>query len=389
METDIFANSNTLLDAFKNANALTLKYHGDQTTLERAVFLSWWCGKGDCDFCYLSTQRHRIKDPSRARRRTSSILAEVEILRRIGCRLEFLSSGYGSHSIEELRRIAQMVSHVSGEGVWLNVGVLREEQLRTFGDEVVGIVASIETFNTELRKRVCPDKSLKKSLKTLKEAEKLGMKKAATIVLGLGEGKSQIPALLDFIKNINLDRITIYSLNPHRETPLSNHPPPASLYQAGVIALIRLNFPELEIIGGTWIDQLPNIGLILLAGSNGITKYPFFSMFGNRYGMKVEEEVRYANRKLLGTFSDMNILAGRKKLQRNKDPRRVLKGMKPLIPSSIIGKMEVMKDEIDDKIESYVKTVAKRKARFTQPSPGSRRSLKRCQRTRLSSYHPP
>jgi biotin synthase-like enzyme len=243
--------------------------------------------------------------------------------------------------------------------------------------------------NTEVRKRVCPDKNLGKSIETLGEAEKLGLKKAATIVLGLGEDKSQIPALLDFVHSTNLDRITIYSLNPHRGTPLSNSPPPASLYQAGVIALLRINFPELEIIGGTWIDQLPNIGLMLLAGANGITKYPLFSMFGNRYGMKVEEEVRYANRRLLGTFSDMDILAGKKKLQRNKDPRRVLKGRKPQIPGSIIEKVEAMRGEIGDKIESYVETVVKRRTKFTQPSPRSRRSLKRCQRTRLSSYRPP
>lgn len=364
MESDIFSNPNTLLDALKEANALTLKHHGSHTTLERAVFLAWWCGKGDCDFCYLSTQRHRIKDPSRARRRASSILAEVEILRRIGWRVEFLSSGYGSHSIEELREIAGMVSYVSGEGVWLNVGVLSEKQLMTFGDEVEGVVASIETVDAELRKRVCPDKDLEKSIKMLEEAEKLGLKKAATIVLGLGEDKSQIPALLDFIHNTNLDRITIYSLNPHRGTPLSNSPPPASLYQSGVIALIRLNFPELEIIGGTWIDQLPNIGLMLLAGANGITKYPLFSMFGNRYGMKVEEEVRYASRQLLGTFSDMDVLAGRKKLRRNKDPRRVLKTRKPQLPSSIAEKVEAMQREIDAKIESYVKTVVKRAEKY-------------------------
>jgi len=364
LETDIFSDSSALLDALKKANASTIKHHGSNATLERAVFLSWWCGKGDCDFCYLSTQRHRIKDPAKARRRVSSVLAEVEILRGIGWRVEFLSSGYGSHSIEELQRIAQMVSYVSGDGVWLNVGVLSDEQLRAFGDEIAGVVASIETLDTELRKRVCPDKDLKKSVEMLIEAEKLGLKKGATIVLGLGEDESQIPALLDFVRSNNLDRVTVYSLNPHRGTPLGNHPPPASLYQAGVIALLRLNFPKLEIIGGTWIDQLPNIGIMLLAGANAITKYPLFSMFGNRYGRKVEEEVRYSNRQLLGTFSDMDVLAGRKKLPKNRDPRCVRKCMKPRIPGTIAEEVESMRGEIDDKIRSYVETVEKRAKKY-------------------------
>ena len=41
---------------------------GNLITLERAVFLSWWCDKGDCAFCYMSTQKDKIKDPTKARR---------------------------------------------------------------------------------------------------------------------------------------------------------------------------------------------------------------------------------------------------------------------------------------------------------------------------------
>lgn len=294
----------------------------------------------------------------------SSILAEVELCRRIGWRVEFLSSGYGSHGLEELREIAQMVSHVSGEGVWLNIGLLKEEQLNYFGEELLGVVASIETLDPLVKKSVCPEKHLEKSVEMLRNAEKLGLKKGATIILGLGEDESQLPALLEFIESTHLDRITVYSLNPHKGTPVSNQPPPASLYQAGVIALLRLNFPELEIIGGTWMDQLPNIGPMLLAGANGITKYPLFNMYGNRYGLKVEEEFKYTGRQLLGTFTDMNILAGRKKLPRNKDPSYVFKTRTPRIPDSTARRVEAMREDINAKINGYVETVLKRAARY-------------------------
>ena len=58
MDYDIF-------DLIKKANEITLKRHGDLITLERAIFLSWWCDKGDCAFCYMSTQKEKIKDPKR------------------------------------------------------------------------------------------------------------------------------------------------------------------------------------------------------------------------------------------------------------------------------------------------------------------------------------
>ena len=46
-----------IFDLIKDANDITLKKHGNLITLERAVFLSWWCDKGDCAFCYMSTER--------------------------------------------------------------------------------------------------------------------------------------------------------------------------------------------------------------------------------------------------------------------------------------------------------------------------------------------
>ncbi|MBI5252845.1 MAG: radical SAM protein, partial [Euryarchaeota archaeon] len=181
-----------------------------------------------------------------------------------------------------------------------------------------------------------------------------------TIILGLGEGIEDLPALFELIRKLSLDRITFYSLNPQDGTSYEDQPPPSSIYQSGVIALTRLNFPEIEIIGGTWIDQLPNIGLMLLAGANGITKYPLFSMFGNRYGKKVEEEVKFANRKLLGTFSDLDVLRGIKKLGKERMPNYVCKKKKPKITDEAAEKISEMKKEIDAAVEEYVSTAERR-----------------------------
>ena len=95
MDSDIF-------DLIKKANETTLKKHGNEISLERAIFLSWWCDKGDCAFCYMSTQKDKIKDPTKARRNVHNIYAEAEMCKRLNWNIEFLSGGYKSFTTAEI-----------------------------------------------------------------------------------------------------------------------------------------------------------------------------------------------------------------------------------------------------------------------------------------------
>ncbi len=152
----------------------------------------------------------------------------------------------------------------------------------------------------------------------LDKAGDLGFKKAITIILGLGETFEDINYLIQYLKEHDIDRVIFYSLNPHPETIYVNSSQPASLYYAKVVSTIRLNFPKIEIICGTWVDNLANIGILILSGANGITKFPLFKMFGTKYGKRVEEEVQWTGRKLKGTFTNEEKL-GSEKSQYNQD----------------------------------------------------------------------
>lgn len=295
-----------ILELLDKANEITLKKHGNIITLERAIFLSWWCERGDCAFCYMSTQKKRIKDPKKARRNIYSILAEAEICKRIGWNIEFLAGGYGAFTTEEIKEIAEKIYEITGKPVWLNIGITTD--LDKYGEEVEGITGALETANPELHKKVCPSKPQEKILQMLEKADELGFKKGITIILGIGEKVEDLKYLFEIIENYKIDRITFYSLNPHKGTIFENTPQPASLYYAGTVAATRITFPKLKIICGTWIDNLANIGPLILAGANGLTKFPLFSMFGNRYGKRVEEEVKWCGRKLKGTFTDISRL---------------------------------------------------------------------------------
>lgn len=303
MDYDIF-------DLIRNANKTTLSKHGNLITLERAVFLSWWCDKGDCAFCYMSTQKEKIKDPTKARRNINNIYAEAEMCKRLDWNIEFLSGGYKSFTTQEIKEIATNIKEITGDGVWLNTGIT--DELNEYESEIKGITGAVEVANPEIHEKVCPSKKLEDISSMLDVAGSLGFKKAITIILGLGETLEDVQYIIDYIKDHKIDRVIFYSLNPHKETVYANSSQPASLYYAQVVAQVRLAFPNIEIICGTWIDNLANIGILILSGANGITKFPLFKMFGTKYGKRVEEEVKWAGRDLKGTFTDENMLGPKK-----------------------------------------------------------------------------
>lgn len=305
-----------VLDLLQRSNKITLEVHGNQVTLERAIFLSWYCEKGDCAFCYMSAQKPNIKDPQNARRKVESILAEAEVTRRMGWNIEFLSGGYGLFKTHEIKNISREIFSITGKPVWLNMGITRE--LEGFGDEIAGITGAVEVANPELHQKICPSKSLEDITDMLELAGDLGFKKAITIILGIGEKPEDTEYIWKMIEDLKIDRVTFYSLNPHKDTVYENSPSPASLYYAGVVAATRIKFPSLEIVAGTWVDNLANIGPLLLAGANGITKFPLFKMYGNRYGKRVEEEVKWAGKQLQGTFTDIS------RLETNDLPNKIL-----------------------------------------------------------------
>ena len=294
----------------EKANKLTLNNHSNTVTLERAIFLSWWCDKGDCSFCYMSTQKNKIKDPKKARRNVNNIYAEAEMCKRLGWNIEFLSGGYKSFTTSEIKNIASNIKNITGDGIWLNTGIT--DVLEEYGSEIKGITGAVEVANPEIHKRVCPSKKLDDISNMLDKAGYLGFKKAITIILGLGESLRDIDYIIDYIKDHKIDRVIFYSLNPHRDTVYANSSQPASLYYAEVVARVRIEFPDIEIICGTWIDNLANIGILILAGANGITKFPLFKMFATKYGKRVEEEVKWSGRELKGTFTDKSKLGDEK-----------------------------------------------------------------------------
>lgn len=261
---------------------------------ERAIFLSWYCSKGDCSFCYMSLQKPLIKDPKKARRKKEAILAEALISKLCGWKIEFLSGGYDSYPINEIVQLTRQIYEITGQKQWLNVGVLNEGELKKFMPHIEGVCGAVECVNPAIRKKVCPSKPIEPVISMLKIAEKLGLKKSITIIIGLGETEKDIPLLLDLIKKHRIDRVTFYALNPHKGTPFKKGPD--TEYYTKWIKAAREKFPKLQIVAGSWVNRLSEIHLLLEAGADAITKFPAINLFGSKYAAQIEAEAKKAGK---------------------------------------------------------------------------------------------
>jgi len=273
------------------------------TCFERAIFLSWYCSRADCAFCYMSTQKNRIKEPLKARRSFASIFAEAIISKACGWEIEFISGGYDSFSKEELLFIIKGVYEITGKKQWLNIGALDEAELKLFKPYTEGFIGTLECANPELRKKICPSKPLSEIMKSFDWCDKLGISKGVTVIIGLGETIDDFDFLKNFIQDNEIARITFYALNPQKGTMFKSSPPID--YYEKWIAMTREAFPNLWITAGAWHDKTHYYSRLLRAGANNITKFPVLKLFGTEKAEQVEEEAKLAGRNLVGTLTEM------------------------------------------------------------------------------------
>ena len=106
---------------------------------ERAIFISWYCSKRDCAFCYLSSKPDVEQDPLKDRRSKDSIFAEAEICKACNWKVEFISGGCDTYTDDELLDIIKTISKITKQKQWLNLGILTEKQLKLFKPYIEGV----------------------------------------------------------------------------------------------------------------------------------------------------------------------------------------------------------------------------------------------------------
>jgi biotin synthase-like enzyme len=273
------------------------------TCFERAIFLSWYCKRGDCKFCYMYTQKDKIKNPKLAKRTKESILAEAIISKNQGWEIEFISGGYESYDFDDIIELVKNIYLITGKKQWLNIGTLSEGELLRLKPYTEGFCGAVECVNKKVHDYVCPSKPVKDIEECYALCDKLGLKKAMTLVIGIGESMQDFDELRKFIIKNRISRITFYSLNPHRGTVFDKSPD--IKYYSEWVLKTRQSFPNLHIIAGAWKDKAEYYSELLKAGADNITKFPAVKYFGTKEAEEVERQAKLAGRGFIGSMTDM------------------------------------------------------------------------------------
>jgi biotin synthase-like enzyme len=305
MDNDCRTNSITFDELLRKSDDVFIKNFSLKVWFGRCIFLSWYCDVGTCKFCFRSTQKDRIKFAQHARRTKESVITEALLAKKLGWRIEFLTGGYGIYDINELALLARLASIAYGERIWLNLGVLKKDELMQFVPYIKGVVASIETIDNELHDSICPNKPIAPYVEMFELIERdeslRHLKKSMTMVVGLGEKKEHFILLKNFIEKHNLDRMTFYALKPIKGTPYTDGP--STEDYAWWIAMTRIAFPKLEIIAGTTADRVGEVDIILKAGANAITKFPATKLFGTEKAKILSDKVGLAGRQFTSNLT--------------------------------------------------------------------------------------
>ena len=235
-----------------------------------------------------------------------SMIVDAILGKNLGWKFEYLTGGYANRNIEDIVKIAKIISEVYNQKIWVNLGVLTEEEMAKLSPYVEGICASMETLNEELHNSICPDKPMEPYFEMLELAKEKGFKTSITIVIGLGEKKKDIDQVLSFIKEYGLDRITFYALKPVKGTEFENTKSPEIEYYSWWIKKVREEFPEIEIIAGLTPKKVDYVKDILEAGATAITKFPAVRLFGSEKAKSIEEQASLAGREFQGTLTKLS-----------------------------------------------------------------------------------
>jgi biotin synthase-like enzyme len=290
------------MDLIQHGHQVYLKNFPSNTTFERAIFFSWGCTIGDCTFCYMSTQP-ASKKPTETKRSDASILAEFFLSKKLGWDIGFFTGGIGVFTPNELEALLEKATIITGEKLWLSVGAVPKVLLERYLPYIKGVVGSTETINPTLHKKVCPSKPLAPYERMFESATELGLQKAMTFIVGMGETKEDLELLKNFIVKYKIDKIHLYGLIPQQDTMFQNSLPPSAEEQAWWIASLRIAFPKLDIQMGIWEDRVDRVALLLQAGANSISKFKATKLFATPIAKEIETQTINAGRIFKGTLT--------------------------------------------------------------------------------------
>lgn len=293
---------NELKPLISKANQIYYENWNGGVWFERSIFTNWTCGIADCRYCYLSTKPKLEKN---ALRSAESILAEALLCTIMNWKVGYLTGGLRVESTEYMTELLKDVGQVLGYKPMMNYGPYAKQEILSFKPHISGMGSAIESFDEELHQFICPSKPLKALLKYLKTLQDEEIPSFITIILGIGEKKTDVEHAIEQIKKYNISMVQLCFLKPQEKTPFETIHPPQATYMAWWTAKLRIALPTLIIKIALVQDRVDDFSLMLRAGANCFSRYFIFKDFASQFTQEIKNACITENRTLKGEFEQI------------------------------------------------------------------------------------
>ncbi len=253
---------------FKEADRVRRENVGDEVHLRGLIEFSNIC-KRQCKYCGLRSSNKEIE---RYRILKEEILLYAKKAVEMGYQTLVLQSGEDEYydtdkMIEIIREIKKFDIALT-----LSIGEKTYEEFKAFKEAGVDrYLIRIETTDEKLYQEMHPNASFENRVQCLYNLKSLGFETGSGCLVGLPN--QTIESLADdilFFKELDADMIGIGPFIPHEQTPLKDAPKGDFWLALKVMALTRINLPNINIPATTAMETLnPNGRIIALqSGAN-------------------------------------------------------------------------------------------------------------------------
>ena len=262
-------------EVFKAARILREKYFGNRVFLYGFLYFSTYCGNS-CNFCLYRKGNSAVR---RYRKTPAQIIESSQRLSESGIHLIDLTMGEdpeilqaGDKGFELLLETIRSVKQITNLPLMLSAGVLPKAVLGKLPEAgAIWYACYQETHNRALYQQLRTGQDYDIRINSKLRAKELGLLIEEGLLVGVGESMSDIVDSIFVMDELKADQIRAMSFVPQKATPMEHFPPPNSLKELLVIALMRLAYPECLIPASLDIGGHAELGKKLAAGANVVT----------------------------------------------------------------------------------------------------------------------
>ena len=257
---------------FSDADKIRHENVGDEVHLRGLIEFSNIC-KRQCKYCGL---RSLNKEVERYRLTKDEIILTAQNAAKLGYRTIVLQSGEDDYF--DTDKMCEIIKGIKNYDValTLSIGEKTYEEYKAYKNAGADrYLLRIETTDKNLYSEMHPGVNIESRFECLYNLKKLGYEVGTGCLVGLPN--QTIESLADdilFFKELDADMVGIGPFIPHEETPLKDAAKGDFWLALKVMALTRLNLPDINIPATTAMETLNSNGRIIALNSGANVVMP-------------------------------------------------------------------------------------------------------------------